>query len=366
MGAERRVNRAPASALERLVAENFRNLVAEPIDLGGGLVLLTGANAQGKTSVLEAVYLAATTRSFRTPDPREAIRRGESRLSVSAALRARETLTIDRGAERGDRRLYVGKYEVKLDEYLDQFQALALTGQSSREIAGSPAERRRSIDRATAAATSAHLPDLGEYRRALAQRNRLLKEDASDAELEPWEEILARAGERIATRRHDHIGSWQRELGSWPDLFPEGAEARLVYRLSGGGGSLAERLEKSRERDRRNGATGVGPHRDDLEMKVADVDLWRFGSAGQVRASIAALTLAQMRHVVRERSEGAPVLLLDDVDTDLDPGRARAFLAAAAAESQVIAASSKPIDVRDLPADVRTVRDGRVIRDTSP
>jgi DNA replication and repair protein RecF len=327
------------------------------------LTLLVAANAQGKTSVLEAAYVAATTRSFRSPDPREAIRHGAERFTVFAGLQDGETLAVDRGRQRGDRRLYVGKYEVKLDEYLDYLQALVLTGQSSREIAGSPAERRRSIDRATAAASAGHLPDLGEYRRALSQRNRLLKAEAPDAELEPWEQILARAGERITARRRQQLEAWQNELGSWPELFPEGREARVEYKPSGGSGDVLERLERAREQDRRNGVTGVGPHRDDLQMTLAGVDLWRYGSAGQVRASIAALTLAQVREVRRARRRHAPLLILDDVDTDLDPNRVRALLAAASEEAQVLAATTKRFHVHDLSAALLQVEGGRVSRD---
>jgi DNA replication and repair protein RecF len=327
------------------------------------LTLLVAANAQGKTSVLEAAYMAATTRSFRSPDPREAIRHGTERFTVFAGLQDGETLAVDRGRQRGDRRLYVGKYEVKLDEYLDYLQALVLTGQSSREIAGSPAERRRSIDRATAAASAGHLPDLGEYRRALSHRNRLLKAEATDAELEPWERILALAGERITARRRQLLEAWQGELGSWPELFPEGRGARLDYRPAGGSGTVLERLQRAREQDRRNGVTGVGPHRDDLQMSVEGVDLWRFGSAGQVRASIAALTLAQVREVRRARRRHTPLLILDDVDTDLDFSRVRALLGAAIEEAQVLAATTKRLDLDDLPAELLSVQDGRVMRD---
>jgi DNA replication and repair protein RecF len=257
----------------------------------------------------------------------------------------------------------VGKYEVKLDEYLDYLQALVLTGQSSREIAGSPAERRRSIDRATAAAIAGHLPDLGEYRRALSQRNRLLKVGATDPELEPWEQILAHAGERITARRRRLLEAWQDELGSWPDLFPEGREAKLDYKPAGGSGGVLERIQRAREQDRRNGVTGVGPHRDDLQMSVDGVDLWRFGSAGQVRASIGALTLAQLRAVRRARRRHAPLLILDDVDTDLDLARVHALLGAATTEAQVLAATTKRLELNGLPADLLSVQDGRVLRD---
>jgi recombinational DNA repair ATPase RecF len=98
-------------------------------------------------------------------------------------------------------------------------------------------------------------------------------------------------------------------------------------------------------------------------MSVEGVDLWRFGSAGQVRASIAALTLAQVRAVRRARRRHTPLLILDDVDTDLDISRVRALLRAATEEAQVLAATTKRLDLDDLPAELLSMQDGRVMRD---
>jgi DNA replication and repair protein RecF len=353
--------------LDWVEVENVRNLARQRVSLAS-MVVVSGANAQGKSSFLEAAYLLATTRSFRVLEPREAITHGADWLGVRGALTTGSGVVsevgIGLGKARGERTLVVGQSDAKLAEYLGLLPTLALAGDSLRSIAGSPAERRRFTDRATAAADPAHLGDLGQYRRALAQRNQLLRSGAPDRELEAFEVVLARSGERLARRRARQVEAWQSEIGSWPDLFPEGTAARLKYRRAGldgrapagrelededagddgntgGARRLAEKLAAARAKDRLLARTSVGPHRDDLAIEVQGVDLLRFGSAGQVRSALSALTLAQARTVRASRGGEPPLLVLDDVDTDLDAGRLAALLRAAAAEGQVLAASSK-------------------------
>ncbi len=348
-----------------LATDGFRNLATQRVELNSDLVVVYGANAQGKSSFLEAAYLLATTRSFRTRDPRETIRHGGERSFVRGAVDEGSgaiELAVARGRGRGDRALSVGEYEVELAEYLEHLPALVTTGESIRSVAGSPSERRRYVDRATAAAQPGHLPDLAELRRLLSQRNQLLRQEASDAELDPWDELLARVGERIVRRRLEQIEAWQGGLGDWASLFPEGADLKLVYRRAGAGKDEAltarEALARARRTDRRLGVTSVGPHRDDLVLEVGGRDLWRFGSAGQIRSALEALTLAQARRVRELRADRTPLLILDDVDSDLDPGRFQGLLAAARVEAQVLAATSKPEMVRGVASRRLRVEDG--------
>ena len=328
----------------RLETRAFRNLVDGAVDLSARLVVVEGGNAQGKTSLLEAVYAVATTRSFRTRDIRETIRHGEPEMSVRALVRQGSGAGLELGLtvrrERGGRALFVGESRVKLPEYIGLVPALALAGDSVRAMKGSPAERRRFVDRAAAAARPEHLRDLGEYRRALGHRNQLLRDAAPDAAFAPWDELLARAGERIVSRRREELVAWQAQIDAWPELFPEGGTARLSYRRAGGEDLLAA-LARARDTDRRLRRTTVGPHRDDLRFEVGGRDLLRFGSAGQVRAALSALTLAQVRAIRRSRPGTEPVLILDDVDTDLDAGRRHALLSAARQEAQTFASTTE-------------------------
>ncbi len=360
--------------IEWIEVQGVRNLPTQRVPLAA-LVVVTGANAQGKSSLLEALYMLATTRSYRTREPREAIAYEADFLRLEGALpgpgKDLTNLAFSLSRTRGERLLSVGECTAKLAEYLALLPTLALSGESTRTVAGSPSERRRLMDRATAAAAPAHLVDLGEYRRALAHRNQLLRiggaggatGQAGDAVLEPWDELVGAAGDRIARRRAQQVAAWQDDIASWPELFPEGASARLVYREAGhdpAGGTLARRLAQRREQDRREGHTTIGPHRDDLRLELEGKDLFRFGSAGQVRSALVALTLAQARQVRRTRGGARPVIVLDDADTDLDPARLTGLLEAAAREGQVVAATSKPGALVPDRAARFTARSGRI------
>lgn len=349
-----------------------RNLATQRVSLNRDLTVVCGKNAQGKSSLLEAVYLLATTRSFRTSNPREAIHHDEQTLQIVGQISdpksrensldsARElSFSLPRG--RGIRRLTVGEYATKLSDYLELLPALYLSGRSVQLAAGSPAERRRYMDRATAAASGDHVSDLGEYRKALAQRNQLLRDNAPDQQLDPWEEILARSGDKLVARRRQQIALWQQEIGSWPDLYPEGDATQLRYergRLMSSTESLLEGLRQARPRDRQIGSTSVGPHRDDLMIEIGDRSLWKYGSAGQLRSALAALNLAQARAVARTRDDGGqPLLILDDVDTDLDPDRLVGLLNSARNEGQVLAASTKTQPLEQIDAQRLDVREG--------
>jgi DNA replication and repair protein RecF len=347
--------------------EGVRNLVPQRIEIGETLVVVSGGNAQGKSSFLESAYLLATTRSFRSREVRDAIAHGEPFLRILGEAGTPSdpgpAMAISLGRARGERVISVGECDAKLAEYLGLLPTLALSGESAKTISGSPSERRRFVDRATAAAEPAHLVDLGHYRKALAQRNQLLRAGAADALIEPWDVLVGHAGERIAERREARIGAWQEDLAGWPDLFPEGSNAKLRYRRSGeaiDGDTLEDKLHRSRDRDRRDGMTTIGPHRDDFAVELEHRDLLRFGSAGQVRSALVALTLAQARDVRLKHGGSPPLLLLDDADTDLDPGRLAGLLAAAAAEGQVLAATSKPGSPVPAPARRLTAWQGRI------
>ncbi|MDQ7006698.1 MAG: DNA replication and repair protein RecF [Acidobacteriota bacterium] len=329
-----------------LKVEGVRNLAAQEVPLDNRIVVLMGDNAQGKSALLEAAYMLATTRSFRCRDPRQAICWNAERLTIHGKVlaggdRPPLTLALSRSRRRGDRRLLVGECEVELAEYLGVLPALAMTGDSSRSIAGSPKERRRYIDRGTAAARPEHLQDLSRYRRALSERNALLRQGAADEAFEPWEAILAGLGESIRRRREEEITAWQAGFGALADLFPEAGRMRLVYRETGNS-ELREELSKRREDDRRTGVTASGPHRDDFLIEVDGHSLWAFGSAGQIRSALAATTLAQAARVRESRLGSEPLLVLDDLDSDLDSRRLGGLLEAASGLGQVLAATCKP------------------------
>jgi DNA replication and repair protein RecF len=326
--------------LRHLEVDGLRNLRAVDLQPAPELTVVQGENGQGKSSLLEAVYLLATGRSFRTRRTREAVaweagrpariageistRLGENRLSVLL--------------EDGERKLLVEGVENELESYLGRLDVVDLTAGRMDVLKGGPEERRRFLDRGIVGLDPAFLRTLGEYRRSVGQRNALLRQLGGRAtadrlrELDAWDERLVRAGVRLHVRRRAYAVALAARLGeAGRVLAPQGTEFRLRYRPSPAAaadeevgrfeGLFREALERQRGRDLGLGFTSVGPHRDDAVVELNDTDLRRFGSAGQLRAALIALKLAKLGHLREERGE-APLFLLDDFDTDLDEGRA--------------------------------------------
>lgn len=328
--------------LERLEADRLRNLRAVGIGLPPGLVMLCGRNGQGKTSLLEAAYLLATGRSFRTRRSDELVSFGGGPLRVAGRVIGRLGPTglgvvID-GAER---RLLVDEAPSDLESFLGRLDVVDLSAQRMNVLRGAPPDRRRFLDRGVVGLRPSFLRSLAEYRRVLNQRNALLRGAGrtsggpAEAQLDVWDERLAAAAREVHFRRREYAVLLSGHLGPFGRmLFPDGGEIRLHYRPSPAGAAKAEvadftetymdELRSGRTRDRQLGHTCRGPHRDDLLVELDGVDLRRFGSAGQVRATMIALKLGKLSLLQKQKGE-VPVFLMDDFDSDLDEVRAAAL-----------------------------------------
>jgi DNA replication and repair protein RecF len=320
--------------LTRLELDGLRNLAANRLDLHGGLTVIVGENGQGKTSLLEAVFLLGSGRSFRARKLEEVIawRGGPARVAGEVEReRARSRLAVEVGAE--GRRLLVGGAEHELESYLGRLDVVDLTAERMLVLRGGPEERRRFLDRGVVGLRPAYLHGLGRYRRLIAQRNALLRRPGSgSAELDAWDERLVEAA---GTLHHERSRYAARVAGRVaevaPEIFPAGRRLVLRYRPSPARADdvtleefraiLGQALAQARSRDRELGHTSLGPHRDDLQIELDGVDLRRYGSAGQVRAAMIALKLAKISLLREERGQ-SPVFLMDDFDTDLDEVRA--------------------------------------------
>lgn len=324
--------------LSRIEADRLRNLRSVAVDLPEGLTLVAGRNGQGKTSLLESVYLLATGQSFRTRRLDEIVAWQESPLRVSGTVNRRagaSTLTVV--IDGSEKRLLANGGEQDLEEFLGRLDIVDLTAERMKVLRGTPADRRRFLDRGVLGMRPAYLRSLGEYRRVLQQRNALLRagNTGRDAEFDVWDERLIQAAGEIHRRRREYAVTLASRLGqvSRP-LFPDGRELTLRYQPSPTevGKAPVEKfvdiLRKSmnhgRSRDRAVGHTCRGPHRDDLLVEMDGIDLRRFGSAGQVRASMVALKLGKLSLLHESRGE-PPLFLMDDFDTDLDEIRASAL-----------------------------------------
>ena len=314
----------------RLTLRDFRSYEAADVRLGAGLTVVSGRNGAGKTNLLEALYFACTGRSCRTSNEREVVRFGAplTRLELHCedALGQHE---ISVGFQPGEaKRLRVDGADV---ERLTDVSARPLVSVFLPDrlelVLGAPALRRAHLDQVVAALWPARTGTRRAYSAALAQRNALLVNirsgRASRASLPAWDAELARHGIALMA---DRAATVERLRGRFAEhaagLGLEG-EAELRYRPRSKAATSAELAAELAERvdsDLERGFSGHGPHRDELVFRREQRELRAYGSRGQQRLGLLALLLAEREELAVERG-AAPLLLLDDVMSELDAGR---------------------------------------------
>jgi DNA replication and repair protein RecF len=340
-----------------LRAERVRNLKEVDLHLPKGLTLVAGANGQGKTSLLESVYVLGTGRSFRTRRVEELVSWQGGPLSVVGRVAARHgEVELGVSVDASDKGLLVNGARRGLESFLGRLDVVDLTANREAVLRGGPVERRRFLDRGVLGLEPSYLRSIGEYRRVLLQRNALLRRGAGrshePAELDAWDERFVSASKTLHLQRRryaERLAARLQTIGL--ELLADGQRPELRYRPSPPELAKAEegrfeevfseRVARCRGRDRELGYTSEGPHRDDLSVELNGIDLRRFGSAGQVRAAMIALKLGKLSLLEDERGE-APLFLMDDFDTDLDDARMEAvagFLERA--QCQAVIATSK-------------------------
>jgi DNA replication and repair protein RecF len=360
--------------LGRLWLTDFRSYrAAELAPAPAGLTVIEGANGEGKTNLLEAVAYLATLRSFRGAPGDAMVRTGAESAIVRAEIeREGRAVLVEAELRRvGRDRVQVNRQPLRRTR--DLLGALAVTVFGPDDLAlvkGGPGERRRYLDDLLVALHARHDATQVELDRVLRQRNALLRTSAgrvtSDvvATLDVWDAKLAAAGERLVTARQ----------GLTAALGPVSAEAyaglagatagrggdvvALAYRRSWDG-DLAGALAAARNEDLRRGVTTVGPHRDELELTVGGLPARTHASQGEQRSLALALRLAGHR-IVTDRIGSAPVLLLDDVFSELDPFRAAALLDRLPA-GQALLTTASGLPPGATPAVTARVADGTLV-----
>lgn len=350
--------------LVSLTTAGFRNL--EPIEWcpGPGSHLLVGGNGAGKTSLLEAVYVLATTKSFRTAQLVDCVRWGADgfRLTGESSGAARVGLEVawrrQRGAAGTEKTRAVNGKPSSLGEHLAALPVVAWTAGDAGLTTGPPLDRRRFLDRGVIGLKPAAVDLLARYRRALGQKRELLagglgrgRRRPSAAELAPWNELLAAAGAEIVALRRAYAERLAAELArveAEAELpFPP---LGLIYRprpaaaLEGGAEALCAALERAAGDELARGRPLVGPHRDDLEISWGGHPMRGTVSAGERKAAGLLLLAAHGR--VAAAAGRAPVHLLDDADAELAPATLaslwQVFTGPESAPAQLFATSNRP------------------------
>lgn len=357
--------------LDRLWLSDFRSYeAAEFVPHPEGLTVVAGRNGEGKTNLLEAVGYLATLRSFRGVPGEALIRHGAERAVVRAQVDrgGRGVLIEAELVASGRDRVQVNRQALRrARDLLGSFQVTVFSPDDLALVKGGPAERRDYLDELLVALHPRHDATQTELDRVTRQRNALLKSVAGVRQppedvvttLDVWDRKLAVAGEALAAARE----GLTRALEPFADACyaelasPSADRVGLVYRRSWSG-PLAEALFEARADDLRRGLTTVGPHRDELDLVIDGMPARTHASQGEQRSLALALRLAGHR-VVTDRLETAPVLLLDDVFSELDDHRSAALLRALpTGQALLTTAGSLPPGVR--PEAIWHVEDGKV------
>jgi len=347
----------------------FRCYQRLSLDLPGGLVAAVGPNGAGKTALVELIHFGLLGYSPRTSDESQLVRFGSdvTRVEVDAALRT-GTASVAIGYRPGEpKRVQVdGVTERSVERLLPRFPVLVFTPDRMRLVQGPPALRRRYFDRVLARLWPVPAQASAEYSRRLVQRNHLLRRvragQAGIDALEPWDAMLAEAGAeliaaraRLCTRLSAAVAPRLAELGGIDTPDP----VRYQPSVHGDAQALQEALLGRRSRDIERAVTGAGPHLDDVLLVEADHDLRRFGSQGEQRRALLALILGESDLLCEERDE-QPLLLLDDVTSELDPARRARLLEAVSRFDQSIVTTADQDDLGSAAVSLLRVEGGEV------
>lgn len=332
------VDGASAVRLRRLAIRDFRNLARVELEAPPPGFVLVGANGMGKTNLLEAIYYLHLFRSMRGARDAELVRFGAAGFHLAATADGGPRDTVSVGFERstGRKRILLdGVESTRLSDALGAVPAVAFAPSDVAIVSGAPALRRRFLDVTLASTSRRYLATLQQYRTALAQRNAALRSSDARSQASVWEAPLAEHGAALRREREAWV-EWARpRFATLGAALGETEPLVLRYRSTIEGvpdpagdtlrESLAATLARQRERDIERGLTHAGPHRDDLDLRLAAHGLRRYGSAGQQRTAAIALRLLE-RAWYRERLGREPLVLLDDPLAELDPERARRVL----------------------------------------
>jgi len=313
--------------LAHLRLRDFRNYARLDVDFAPGFHLLLGDNAQGKTNILEAIYLMATLRSFRGVGGAQMIRHGHKGYFVGGHVTARGHREIKLFWSARERKLALDGQPVKrLTDYLGVLRTVVFCTEDMQLVKGAARARRRFLDLLLAQTQPGYLPLLQRYMRAVRARNALLKQRAPDeAALDSFSRELIRLGDEVIRSRRELVPKFSPLARlAYRRIAHDAEELRIEYQPSVRN-DFAVELAQSRNRERSYRTTLVGPHRDDLQLLLNGKSAAQFASEGQKRTLAIALKMAQAE-ILAGFHGSPPILLIDDVMGELDVKRRSGFL----------------------------------------
>lgn len=319
--------------IESIDLSHYRNYDSANLKFSPGVNIFFGDNAQGKTNLLEAIYVSGTTKSHRNSKDKELIHFGEEEAHIRLFFHKKDLshrLDVHLRQKKGKGIAIDGMPVKKTGDLLGMLHVVFFSPEDLSIIKDGPVVRRKFLDMEMSQLDKGYMNLLVSYNKILNERNNLLKQikylPQLEETLDGWDDQLVRVGSAIIKKRQDfivHIDEMMRKvhesLSGGREIMKVGYEVNVLPE------NFAEELALHKRKDIDRGSTSVGPHRDDIQFIVNDIDIRRFGSQGQQRTAALSLKLSEIR-LIEQMSGDQPVLLLDDVLSELDSHRQKFLL----------------------------------------
>lgn len=345
--------------LSSLELTDFRNYEQLVFGCSSQKNIFYGENAQGKTNILEAIFLLCFSRSFKSFTESEIVSFNKSQTSIVGHfendVKIKRDVALHYIKGEGKKIFVDGKKINRYSELIGQFPIVLLAPEDFKITIGNPAERRKFADTLLSQISNTYLKTLQQYVRVLKQRNKLLSKAAVDGYLDeaflvPWDENLVKFGSAIIKFRHIFVSEFSPLLSKiYMDLNLSNESVTFSYKPSFKFNEIEEievffaaELKQKRRLERLRGMTVCGPHRDDFSFKINNKELRRFGSRGQHKTALVALKMTEYYYLKRKIEE-TPIALFDDLFSDLDPGREERIIEKIQDLGQIFITTTRPV-----------------------
>ena len=351
--------------ITKIKLENFRNYSKQEIEFNNGINVIYGDNAQGKTNILEAIFLCSMGKSFRTTRDKDLIKLNESYTKINIEYeKSDRTGRIEYFIGEKKNVLVNGVKLNKLSQLLGNINSIIFSPDDIEVLKGAPQKRRKFLNMMISQLRPAYLFNLNAYNKTLEQRNNYLRqiklENKPEEMLEIWDEKLATHAQIIYTYREEFV---EKILSKIIDIHKNITDSKkvinIVYKSEFiNKEDFIKKLKSARKKDILRGYTSVGVHRDDFEIYINNKNINLYGSQGQFRTSILSLKLSEL-YVIYDEIGEYPILLLDDFMSELDEKRRKKFVENIT-EAQVILTGTHKLILENLNYKIYNVKDGHV------